>query len=154
MSSYHYTECGLHNVRIHNMELVTDDSGESVITIPAVNELHWLIAQAIVSHAKGMSGEELRFLRTEMGLTQAELAACVDRDKQSVGRWERGELRLDRAAETIVRRLAVEKLELSLSTGIDELARRSEPVDVIQPINITVANDNGSGFAHYELMAA
>jgi DNA-binding transcriptional regulator YiaG len=152
MSSYHYTECGLDNVRIHNMDFVTDDSGESVITIPAINQLHWLIAQAIVSHPKGMSGGELRFLRTEMGFTQAELAECVHHDKQSVGRWERGEFAIDRSAETIVRRLAVEKLALSVSTGIDELARRSEPDDVIQPIDITVANDNGS--AHYELMTA
>lgn len=147
---HHYTECGLLNVFISGIEVQVDDDGDEVITIPAVNELHWVIADGIVSHAKGMAGDELRFLRTEMGLTQSELAALVHRDKQSVGRWERGEVELDSSAEALIRRLAIEKLDLT-NAGIEELSKRSVPTAEPQPIKINmVANDDRT----YELAAA
>ncbi|NTA84903.1 helix-turn-helix domain-containing protein [Agrobacterium tumefaciens] len=152
MNKYHYTECGLQNVFIDGLEFLVDDAGEQVITIPAINELHHLIAKGIVSHKHGMSGEELRFLRTEMGFTQSELAAVVHHDKQSVGRWERSEFDIDSAAEAIIRKLAIEKLELDLRLGIDELSAKSVPTVQSQPINIKYENDNPSN--QYELLAA
>lgn len=150
MSIHHYTECGLTNVYIEGLEIVVDDDGDEIITVPAINALHLVIAHGIISHQHGMSGEELRFLRTEMGYTQAELGALVHHDKQSVGRWERGEFDFDSSAEAIIRRLAVEKLGLGDAPGIDELSRRSVPTARTQPINIKKANDN----AAYELVAA
>lgn len=107
---HHYTECGLMNVFISGIEVQTDDDGDEVIIVPAVNELHHVIATGIVNHPKGISGDELRFLRTEMGLTQSELSGLVHRDKQSIGRWERGEVEIDSPSETLIRRLAIEKL--------------------------------------------
>lgn len=150
MASHHYTECGLQNVFIEGLEIVLDDDGDEVITIPAVNELHHVIALGIVSHENGISGDELRFLRTEMGYTQAELAELVHHDKQSIGRWERGEYEIDNSAEAIIRRLAIEKLSLNVDSGIDELSRRSIPSAQTQHINIRKTNDNGE----YELAAA
>ena len=150
MSSHHYTECGLQNVFIEGLKPCIDDDGDEVFTIPAINELHRVIAHGIVSHEHGMSGDELRFLRTEMGYTQAELALLVHYDKQSIGRWERGEFDIESAAEAIIRRLAIEKLSLKISSGIDELSRMSVPSVKTQPINIKKTNKNGS----YELLAA
>lgn len=149
MNSHHYTECGLKNVVIDGLPFLVDDDGDEIIHIPAVNELHKVIALGIVSHAHGISSDELRFLRTEMGLTQAELATLVHHDKQSVGRWERGEFEIDGAAETIIRRLAIEMLDLDVETEMAELSRRSVPTTKTQTINIR-SNDNGE----YELLAA
>lgn len=150
MSSYHYTECGLQNVFIDGLEFVFDDEGDEIITIPAVNDLHQVIALGIVSHEHGISGDELRFLRTAMGYTQAELATLVHHDKQSIGRWERDEYSIDSSAEAIIRRLSIEKLALDVSSGIDELSRRSVPSIQTQTINIKKTNDNDA----YELIAA
>jgi len=152
MNSHHYTECGLQNVFIDGLEFVVDDEGDEIITIPAVNELHRVIALGIVSHEHGMSGEELRFLRTEMGYTQAELAALVHHEKQSIGRWERGEFDLDSSAEAIIRRLAIEKLELNAHKGMEELSRSSVPTAKAQPINIRKTNDNEA--TGYQLLEA
>lgn len=151
MNNHHYTECGLQNVFIEGLEIVLDDDGDEVISIPAVNELHTVIAFGIVSHQSGISGDELRFLRTEMGYTQNELAALVHRDKQSIGRWERSVIEIDSTAEALIRRLAIEKLSLNLDSGIDELSRRSVPTAHTQHINIKKAMNSGSS---YELMAA
>ncbi|MER8544798.1 MULTISPECIES: helix-turn-helix transcriptional regulator [unclassified Mesorhizobium] len=150
-NAHHYTESGLLNVYIEGIAVEVDDDGDDIITIPAVNELHQVIALGIVSHAKGMSGDELRFLRSEMGLTQAELAAMVHRDKQSIGRWERNEIDIDSSAEALVRRLAIEKLGLPVDAGIDELSRRSVPTADEQPIKIQKMNNDARP---YELIAA
>ncbi|MBB2842654.1 UNVERIFIED_ORG: DNA-binding transcriptional regulator YiaG [Rhizobium etli] len=140
---HHYTESGLKNVVISGIPVEVDDDGDEVITIPAVNELHHMIALGIINHPKGISGDELRFLRTEMGLTQAELSALVHRDKQSIGRWERGEVEIDSSAEALIRRMAIEKLRLPADVGIDELSRRSVPTAEAQLIEIAkVDNDN------------
>lgn len=147
----HYTESGLLNVYIDGIVAEVDEDGDEIVTIPAVNELHHVIALGIVNHAKGISGEELRFLRSEMGFTQAELAVLVHRDKQSIGRWERNEIEIDSVAEALVRRLAIEKLGLPVEAGIDELSRRSVPTAEEQPIRIQRMSDAARP---YELMAA
>ena len=147
---YHYKECGLDNVFIEGIDVCIDDDGDEVITISAVNELHQAIALGIVSHEHGISGAELRFLRTEMGYTQAELAIFVHNDKQTIGRWERSEYDIDSSAETIIRRLTIEKLNLDVELAMEELARRSIPTVPMQPINIKKSNSNG----HYELLVA
>ncbi len=147
---YHYKECGLDNVFIEGINICIDDDGDEVITISAVNELHKAIALGIVSHEHGISGEELRFLRTEMGYTQAELAIFVHNDKQTIGRWERGEYDIDGSAETIIRRLAIEKLTLDVELDMEELARRSISTVPMQRIEIKKSSNN----EHYELSAA
>jgi DNA-binding transcriptional regulator YiaG len=148
MTEHHYTECGLQNVVIRGLRIEVDDDGDEIVSIPAINELHQVIALGIVSHPKGMSGSELRFLRTEMGLTQAELAALVHRDKQSIGRWERGEIEIDSAAEVVIRLLAMEKLKLNSQLSVEEVSRKSVPTAETQTIEIH-ANDGG-----YQLAAA
>jgi DNA-binding transcriptional regulator YiaG len=136
MSDHHYTECGLQNVIIRGLDAHPDDDGDEVITIPFVNALHREIARGVVMHEKGMSGAELRFLRTEMGYTQSELAVLVHRDKQTVGRWERAETEIDSASETLIRALANEKLALGLGEGIEGFSRRSVPTAEMQTISI------------------
>ena len=154
MTVHHYTESGLNNIVIDGLEPEIDDGGEEVITIPAVNELHKVIAEGIVLHDKGISGEELRFLRTEMGLTQAELARLVHRDKQSIGRWERSEIEIDSAAETVIRMLAIQRLELNVGLDVGDLAERSVPTLDEQPIRITaIVGENENRSVRYELAA-
>lgn len=136
MSAYHYTECGLDNVVIDGISFVTDDGGERVVSIPNVNGLHKAIALGIVSRKQGMSGRDLRFLRTEMGMTQAELADMIHRESLTISRWERNENPIDTNAETLIRVHAIEVLALPVAAGIKELSGWSTPSAVEQPINI------------------
>ncbi len=147
MATHHYTESGLNNVFIEGMPIEIDDDGDETITVPAINELHKVIALGIVSHEKGMSGAELRFLRTEMGKTQQELAVLVHRDKQSIGRWERGEIDIDSTAEALIRQMAVESLDLPFNEGIQELSQRSVPTAETQQITIDAINGGHEGYA-------
>ena len=126
MVDYQYTECGLPNVIIENAKIVTDDAGEKVVHIPKVNQLHKEIARAIVKQISPMSPAELRFLRTEMGLTQAELAKFVHRDEQTIRRWEQGKHPMDPAAEALVRVATLERIEVERPSAV-EVARAFDP---------------------------
>jgi len=52
-----------------------------------------------------MTGEDVRELRKQMGLTQAELAHKMDVDSITISRWERGETKPHRASVKKLMRL-------------------------------------------------
>ena len=74
MREFRYTDCGLENVVIEGLESQIDDAGEEVVVIPNIFGLHKVLAYCIITRPHGLRPDELKFLRTEMGLTQAELA--------------------------------------------------------------------------------
>jgi transcriptional regulator with XRE-family HTH domain len=141
MADHHYTECGLQNVYIRGINKMIDDDGDEVVLVSAINNLHKVIAEGIVRHRKGMNGSELRFLRSEMGYTQSEIASFVHRDKQTIGRWERSEKEIDSVAEALIRKMAIENLALNVNLGMEQLSRNSVPTAEVQPININAVDD-------------
>ena len=137
MAQFHYTQCGLDHVIIET-EFVTDDAGEDVITIPAIGMLHRVIAEGVIN-AKGLlTGREFRFLRTEMGLTQDELAQVFHRDSQSIARWEKGETVVDAVHDMVMRKFVAERLGLPLArNSIEDLSRDRVSSTEISEIKIT-----------------
>ena len=148
MIEYRYTECGLDNVVVEGVSFVQDDKGENVVRIPNINGLHRAIAVAIVRRGMMMSGREMRFLRAEMGMTQAELADMIHREPLTISRWERGETEIDANAETLIRLHAIERLALDVHDGVSEISGRSVPSAVQAPIII-----DGSDPNNYQLAA-
>ncbi len=149
MTAYRYTECGLDNVIIHGAEFVVDDDGERVVSIVNVNGLHRAIAESIICRQSGISGKELRFLRTEMGMTQAELANIVHREALAVNRWERGECPIDSNAQVLIRLLAMEKLDIDADLSVEDLSGWSIPTASAPTIDI-----DGHDPEHYHPLAA
>ncbi len=148
MNEYRYTDCGLDNIFIAGVTFVSDDAGNEVIRIPNVNGLHRAIATGIVIRKNMMNGREMRFLRSEMGMTQAELAAMIHREPLTISRWERGETDIDANAETLVRLHAIERLKLNVEDGVSEISSWSIPSAVQQPIMI-----DGSDPRNYKVAA-
>jgi len=75
---YHYRACGLDNVMIMSLPVESDDAGEIVIRIPNIKGLHRVLAHCLIVQPNALKGKELRFLRTEIGMTQAQLANLLD----------------------------------------------------------------------------
>ncbi|GJE41300.1 helix-turn-helix domain-containing protein [Methylobacterium soli] len=148
MNAYRYTESGLTNVIIEGATLVHDDAGEECVTIPNINGLHKAIAHGIVTKRSAITGSELRFLRTEMGLTQAELAAIVHREPLAVSRWERNEFEIDSNAEAIIRLEAIETLGLPRDAGVRDIAGWCVPSAETSPLRI-----DGSDPSNYKVAA-
>lgn len=127
---HHYTECGLENVYIEGVEYGTDEDGNRTIKYPPVNRLHKAIANEIINAPGLLRGREIRFLRTEMGMTQADLARFLHRNGQSVARWEKGEVAVDAAQDVLIRQLAVERIGLWVGKSVEVLSReRLDPND-------------------------
>ena len=148
MTTYRYTECGLENVFIEGVSFVKDDNGESVIRIPNINGLHHAIAVGIVRRKAMMSGREMRFLRSEMGMTQAELGEMIHREPLTISRWERGETDIDANAETLIRLQAIERLAMEITDGVSQISGWSIPSAVQTPIVI-----DGTDTSNYHIAA-
>ena len=112
MKPYHYTESGLDNVHILGVTSLVDEEGEAGVYIPNFLRLHKSISASVVFSGRTISGAELRYLRTEMGMTQGQLAATVQKDTETIKAWERGETEIDPNDEIAIRKLAIERLLL------------------------------------------
>lgn len=133
--NYAYDACGLDNVILLDLPVCVDDTGDEVVTIQRINALHRVLMIEVARKDGGLTPKEIRFLRTELGLSQAQLAELVGRDGQTVGRWERGETPVDRASEIVIRRKALEHASAD-GMSVDELSRRSVYSAVEAPIRI------------------
>ena len=100
MKSDRYTESGLDNVIIEGAQVLVDDAGDFCVTI---SERQWPSqGDRPRDRASAFRDDRPRIaiLRTEMGMTQAELAGLVHREPLAISRWERGEIEIDSNAET------------------------------------------------------
>lgn len=107
---YHYKECGLDNIYLRNGFEVRPTNRGKMIHIHNLEGLHRAIGE-ILLEKKHINGKELRFLRTELNMTQANLAGMMGADVQTVARWEKGHTeKVPGPAQRVVRFLYNEKL--------------------------------------------
>lgn len=104
----HYTACGLDDVYLlSGYEIEKTSEGEG-ISIKNLDRLHKAIGCHLVREKKALSGKELRFLRKQMDLTQAELGTIIGLSAQQVARWEKGESEISGPADVLLRGLFIE----------------------------------------------
>ena len=109
--SYHYTECGLGDVYlVGGHEIVESPTGRQV-TIKEIDGLHKVIGQNLIHNKKDLNGDEIRFLRHELGLSQTLLSNLLDVSEQAINRWERGKSDVNKPAEALIRALYAEQIE-------------------------------------------
>lgn len=121
---YNYSACGVENVMLVDMpRLMGDDEGDTII-IPNINGLHRCIAHGVVSAPGRLTSQEIKFLRTWAGYTQAEFATLMDVSRITVNRWEKGEACLTRNNDVLIRQMVAERLgeDLTFSEATDKAA--------------------------------
>lgn len=99
----HYTMCGLDGIYLLNGFLPKKTPHGNGVTISDIDGLHKTIGLSLIMDRKTLTPEELRFLRKEMGLTQADLAQRLGLSDQQVARWEKGECEISSPAEKLIR---------------------------------------------------
>jgi len=134
MVDYHYTQSGLPNIWIR-CRCVIDDAGERTAIIPNVKGLHKAIACEVVNSRGALTGREIKFLRSAMGLTPAEFGKLIHREESTVTRWERGSAAPDGAMDAFIRVLAT--LKLKLDADPDEISAQCKKVARKPRIRIT-----------------
>lgn len=86
---FHYTQSGLDNVWLANGWRREETDYGSTFAIEHAEELHRAIAAAIVRNRDPLRGQEARFLRTILGLSQDQFAKLLGLDRATVIRWEK-----------------------------------------------------------------
>lgn len=87
-SEYHYTGCGLDYVYLLNGYTIHDTEHGRGLSITDAKQLHERIALDIIGRAYPLRGQEVRFLRAMLRLSQEGLARILRQRRGSVARWE------------------------------------------------------------------
>ena len=86
---FEYTGSGLDGIFLKNgYTLVETEYGQGV-SIDNLEGLHKAIAADILRQKTPMTGHQYRFLRKEQDLVQAEIAAMLRVDVQTIANWEK-----------------------------------------------------------------
>ena len=99
----HYTMCGLDDIYLLNGFTKNETPYGKGVIFSDVDGLHKTIGLSLIMDRKTLIPKELRFLRKEMGLTQADLAQRIGLSDQQVARWEKGESEINGPAEKLIR---------------------------------------------------
>ncbi len=85
---YHYTESGLENVWLKSGYVIRKTPYGDGLSVQDVEGLHRAICNVIARRPR-LSGNQLRFLRKEMGISQSALARLLGTSERNVSLWER-----------------------------------------------------------------
>ena len=105
--NYHYLECGLDYITLGGMEIGTCNTcGHRSVKIPAITELHALIAMEVATKKEQLSPQEIRFLRKHLGFSSKDFAKQIGVTPEHLSRWENGKSPCPSTAERLIRLLA------------------------------------------------
>lgn len=108
--SYHYVESGLSNVYLHRIAVYVCQCGEEVVELPAVQQLHVLIVERVLTKAGSIQGDEFRFMRKFIGLKAVDIAKLLEVEPGTVSRWETEKIPIGGSNEKLFRFYVVLKL--------------------------------------------
>jgi DNA-binding transcriptional regulator YiaG len=77
--------------------------------------LEQCIRRIVLRKPRRLRGWDLRFLRRGLGLTQADFGSLVERDSQTVARWEKSPDEIPKFVDLIIRIRFVERFERNMS---------------------------------------
>jgi putative zinc finger/helix-turn-helix YgiT family protein len=104
---FDYSSCGL-PVTLVNVEVGRCEAcGGSEVAIPAIEQLHRLIAHDVATKRERLTPQEIRYLRKWLGHSGADFAAVVGVTPETVSRWENGGLEMALPAERLLRLLVL-----------------------------------------------
>lgn len=104
--SYHYKECGLDNVYLTNIDLrVCDACGTKVPRLRRMPELHSTIARAVAMQPCPLRGQDIRFLRKQLGFSAKEWATLLRTDASTLSRWENDQQEIGTQSDCLIRLL-------------------------------------------------
>lgn len=125
---YHYTECGLDNVWLENGFISKKTAYGKATSIDDADGLHKVLAMELTQKKGKITGKELRFMRTVLGMSQEGFAKFVGATEQSVSLWERTG-KVPQYADSILRLLVSERL--NGNSKVTEVIERINTVERI-----------------------
>jgi len=86
---YHYRECGLSDVWLANgYEWVSSSLGKA-LRIRSADQLEKAIEQVVAAKPGRLTGQEFRYLRKALQMSQRDLAQTLGNNEQTIALWEK-----------------------------------------------------------------
>jgi DNA-binding transcriptional regulator YiaG len=124
---YHFDRCGLDYIYLIGIErLACPRCGASYPIIPRMAELHRVIAGIVIEKPAELSGQEVRYLRSWIGVQAKEFAKWIGCDPAYLSRIENGHhAALGESADKLVRVYAMTHKEKMAAEEISERLQRA-----------------------------
>lgn len=101
---YQYGESGLNNVYLDSIDLLVCEScGDESPIIPRILDLHAAIGRAIALQQSPLRGEDIRFLRKQLGMRARQWAALLKISVETLSRWENNEQKIGPQSDALYR---------------------------------------------------
>lgn len=141
---------GLLNVYLNGGVSVEGVGDEQTIAYSDLDGLYRALARAIALRLGQMSGDELRFLRKRLGMSQSDVAALGGKTDQVVAKWEKVILPVPKAEANLLRFAVLSKF--GTHTDMARLATQLTK-DAIAPVIPYVMTFDGIGWKHDSSLA-
>lgn len=116
VGAYPFSECGLSDVTLVGVDLITCDACKNVDPIiPDMNDLMRAIAWHIATQRFRLHGAQVRFLRKYLKMKAVDFAELLGVDNTTLSKWENDSDPIGPGSERLVRSLA-----LTLGNGLKE----------------------------------
>lgn len=142
---YHYKEIGLRNVWLANGYHSINTGYGKATAIEDVEGLHQAIGKSLATIKPRLTGTEFRFLRKEIGLSQAKFGQVLGIQAQTVALWERGKQRVPKWADRMIRLLYLEAM--GGNAKINELLKRLNDSDRQEQTGRQIFHETSKGWA-------
>lgn len=100
---YHYTECGLDNIYLVNGFKITKHGDDEEIFIHDMHGLHKAISMILIFKKGPLEGNEIKFIRTMLDLSQTRLAGLLGCGYQQILLWEKNKNKISKPADRLLR---------------------------------------------------
>jgi putative zinc finger/helix-turn-helix YgiT family protein len=148
---YHYVESGLDNVYLDGISLLVCEScGEESPIIPRILDVHSAIGRSVALQQAPLRGEDVRFLRKQLGMRARSWAGLLKVSVETLSRWENGEQKIGPQSDSLFRLMYIrirEERETRLFPGnvVDQIAsvpmnRTSVPVLLVDVNTLKVSS--------------
>jgi putative zinc finger/helix-turn-helix YgiT family protein len=140
---YHFVESGLDHIYLVGITVYRcDECNEELPEIPNIAQLHDKIAEGLVKKPSLLAGQEIRFLRKNLGLLAADFGKYLDTTSVSVSRWETGEQEISKENDKLIRyfylRFKEEKTNLRIKQpSVEQLSHVEKEVKTLN-MNVRV----------------
>ena len=128
VEDYEFKESGLSNVVLKGIEVARCKHCKNVdATIPRLEQLLTALAIAIVKQPYPLQGEQVRYLRKYLEMSQAVFAEPLKVDKTSISKWENDEDKIGPQSDRLIR-LVVTALGKGMGDSRDVVNRFNKMV--------------------------
>jgi putative zinc finger/helix-turn-helix YgiT family protein len=153
-----YDASGLSSVTLQNVEVARcPKCGATSVTIPAIEELHRMMARALTRKRARLAPPEIRFLRKYLGWSGADFARHMGSTPETVSRWEHGTTPMGPASDRLLRMFVATKaptdhyvVDVLAELAVDSPGKAPKPSKAAKPVHIDLSRDARAGWRYHE----